>query len=882
MNDGVTFDNRPAPFWFLNHKLQKEEIERQIKLMKKSGLSGFFIHSRAGLKTPYGSDEWFNITKYIVEEAEKEGLKVWLYDEDPFPSGIAGGRVIFDHPEFAARSIAIKKILPDENGRMKASLGGGKLLSAYALQLDEDGNIRQKLDITTNVGIIRPMYLKSPWNSSYYVGIKDKKEFPHFRAETFYPELHIDVVLKGSGWVIYTAVAEIVLTDSKFGVLPDNLNKECVRAFIEYTHEMYRNALEDKFGNSVPGIFTDEPAAGGNLPWTGVLEEEFRKEKGYDLKENYFHLADTFGDESRKIRQDYWSVINMLYNRNFYSQIASWCCENKLMFTGHVIFEEDPIGQVITGGNAYGYQKYFDIPGFDIIAHNTGDREFPSLLFGAKLIASAAHQQGKRQILGECLGCNAFNFGPEGMIRFANWLFALGITWLIPHGFYYSIDGDRKYDAGKSFFFQDLYFDKFIEFSEYTGRLGQKLAGADHVSNTCLLYPVTSFWRLIPAETGVAEKLRDQLYYTVRTLFEEHVEFDIIDDMTLFSSDISEGNVLCGAESYHSVIVPDCTYLSEDIMMGLKTMENKGVKVIVCEAEGKMDINTLKSICAVITEVTGSDMDSDHKNLIIYRKRTCNEHLMFAFNNSKEPGKFSVEHMNGYICYMYDAARDVYYSRKPEKNKISISLNGYGAACLVFTTREIDEAESYTMPLTSDPVVPEYESKPLWNYIPPIDYLCAIKDWNISVKDGFGEIHEADSNFCLIRDIAGTELDYLKQRSKRPIFDGAKEIASRYPMEVIYNAKFELLKDNFRESCLLLMENDTLQGDCKIYINGVELLRSEFTRKTIYDYFNLVADIGGSVKLGENQICIKWNSAGEFDGLKSALYIIDQANYINK
>ena len=73
------FDYRLAPLWFLNHKLEKEEIKRQIELMKDCGISGFFMHPRAGLLTPYGSDEWFEIIKYIVEQAEIAGLKTWLY-----------------------------------------------------------------------------------------------------------------------------------------------------------------------------------------------------------------------------------------------------------------------------------------------------------------------------------------------------------------------------------------------------------------------------------------------------------------------------------------------------------------------------------------------------------------------------------------------------------------------------------------------------------------------------------------------------------------------------------------------------------------------------------------------------------------------------------
>ena len=60
----------PTPFWFLNHRLEANELRRQLELMKKCGVSGFFIHPRAGLLTPYGSKEWFKMVSLIVEEAD--------------------------------------------------------------------------------------------------------------------------------------------------------------------------------------------------------------------------------------------------------------------------------------------------------------------------------------------------------------------------------------------------------------------------------------------------------------------------------------------------------------------------------------------------------------------------------------------------------------------------------------------------------------------------------------------------------------------------------------------------------------------------------------------------------------------------------------------
>ena len=61
------------------------------------GFGGFFLHARSGLKTPYFSDEWFDCIRACSEKAKELGLKPWLYDENGWPSGAAGGKLLSDY-----------------------------------------------------------------------------------------------------------------------------------------------------------------------------------------------------------------------------------------------------------------------------------------------------------------------------------------------------------------------------------------------------------------------------------------------------------------------------------------------------------------------------------------------------------------------------------------------------------------------------------------------------------------------------------------------------------------------------------------------------------------------------------------------------------------
>lgn len=66
--------NTINPFWSWNDKLRKEELIKQIELMKKSGIEGFFMHARGGLKTEYMGDDWFDCIKACMDKANELGM----------------------------------------------------------------------------------------------------------------------------------------------------------------------------------------------------------------------------------------------------------------------------------------------------------------------------------------------------------------------------------------------------------------------------------------------------------------------------------------------------------------------------------------------------------------------------------------------------------------------------------------------------------------------------------------------------------------------------------------------------------------------------------------------------------------------------------------
>ena len=85
-----------VPFWSWNDVLDEKELCKQIEWMKSQGVGGFFMHARGGLKTEYLGEKWFSCIKACGEKAKELGMEAYAYDENGWPSGFVGGKLLED------------------------------------------------------------------------------------------------------------------------------------------------------------------------------------------------------------------------------------------------------------------------------------------------------------------------------------------------------------------------------------------------------------------------------------------------------------------------------------------------------------------------------------------------------------------------------------------------------------------------------------------------------------------------------------------------------------------------------------------------------------------------------------------------------------------
>ena len=106
-----------APLFVWNKVVTPERIDEAMADLKDKGFGGVFVHPRPGMVTQYLDDNWFSLFRHTMEKGRELDMNVWIYDENSYPSGFAGGHVNEAMPESYDEGVALKYlragVLPD-------------------------------------------------------------------------------------------------------------------------------------------------------------------------------------------------------------------------------------------------------------------------------------------------------------------------------------------------------------------------------------------------------------------------------------------------------------------------------------------------------------------------------------------------------------------------------------------------------------------------------------------------------------------------------------------------------------------------------------------------------------------------------------------------
>jgi hypothetical protein len=568
-----------AYFWVLNDRCEWAHLEAQLQAFAAlPDLTALCIHPRAGLLLPYGGAEWFDLVRRICLRAAELGIRIWLYDEDPYTSGHAGGRILAERPDLIARGLQLSTYDPCAQG--------DKTLFGFPLgNLIWCGLVNEKtgeaVDLTERVGVVRRRWeIHDAWDSRFFY--PDTPLYTHANVSTHDPEFALTVPTIPAGMKLVAVVArEALFKDcGPWGHVIDTLNPEAARLFLESTHEPYRRSVGGMFGKEIEALFTDEPKMFDLTPWTPGLLEDFQREQGYDIRPRLHYLfANHPSNLAWQTRLEYRAYTARRFVDAWVRPVARWCRKNGLKFVGHVSPEDDPVEQGMLLGNLLPIMKEFDLCGIDLIIPAVGDQRHPLLNVGVVCAVSVAQQQGKAGVLSETgHGCDDMQV--DEVRRILLWQAMMGVTTTVLHCAFESTRGPRDLER-PDFGPNGPLWEKMPELHREIAAIQEHIHGARQIAPVAILWPIRTYnaekfsW---PEDTT---GLRRELIDLLAGCLDRQVGVHVIDEADLIGLRVTGGWATMGWSRYTHILIPSCTILHERTVKKLRALARAGIRVVL-------------------------------------------------------------------------------------------------------------------------------------------------------------------------------------------------------------------------------------------------------------------------------------------------------------
>ncbi len=534
----------PVYIWVWNDVCTREIIDTQLSEMQNLGIRAFYILPEpkefrpdsmpTNLTPDYLSKEYFELCAYAFDKAKELGMLCWIYDEGGWPSGSACGRVIKGRPEYARQSLeAYEHVFPSGETYKKTA---DNVVAAF---IDD-----------------------------------------------------ADVISEGFVFEKDTVVTEYV-NEKGSGNYPDLLNRDATEYFIEITHKKY------PLGSNVTAVFTDEPKAPTDA-FNDELAEKYEAIYGESILPHLPLILERVKvtEENVHILHRWYDICSRAFCENFLLPCRKWANENGIAFTGHLDKDHDPLG-CINGGNNFNLMRAlrcFDIPGIDVIWRqlypenkiiekddmNGYNGFFP------RYASSAAAQNGTNLAMCEILGVAGAAVSYDIMRYTVGYLAVRGIN--IFNLFNFSLGRKDAYLAQELPIYTENqpYYKHLDLFNRYMERLSYISSLGERVCNTALYYPVSDIQGRLNAET--VAKSFDTLG---RTLEENTVDFDIVDDDVIQSAENKDGCFRIGMAEYRHIIIPENAFIPQEIQTALNEFVRSGGKIShgIANAEPVIRVN---------------------------------------------------------------------------------------------------------------------------------------------------------------------------------------------------------------------------------------------------------------------------------------------------
>lgn len=575
-----TSEYRGTPFWSWNSDLNEQELADQINIFNEMGFGGFHIHSRIGLNTRYLGPRFMEMVKHCNTVGKELGMLTWLYDEDKWPSGFAGGFVT-ENEDYRIRYL---------------------LFSPF---VHEDGPLCRNLPQASRVN----MDGQSTYLCSYEVELQEGNLLSYSRATK-----EQSPKKGGMLWHAYRVVSGPTswFNDQSY---VDTLNPRAIRKFTEVTHDVYAQTLGEEFGKSVPAMFTDEPqyfrfqnlAKGDGLqevglPYTDDLDDDYQQKYGESV---FDKLPEIFWGSISAVRHHYFEVLTERFANAYCKTIDDWCTQHGILSTGHLMGESSLELQSRLCGEAMRSYRSFKLPGIDMLADR---REYIT----AKQAQSACHQYGYGGVLSELYGVTNWDFDLRGHKLQGDWQAALGVTVRVHHLSWATMAGESKRDYPSPIDQHATWYREYHELEDYFSRVNVAMTTGRPVVRIGVLHSIESYWMTFGPDDQSAElrkRLENQFESLTSWLLFGQLDFDFVAESLLPSlyQGTEAGKVRVGQSTYDVLLVPGMLTMRQSTLDILNLCKKAGVQVLFLgsapqyiDAQKSDEVQVFASQCTTI------------------------------------------------------------------------------------------------------------------------------------------------------------------------------------------------------------------------------------------------------------------------------------------
>ena len=513
-------------------------------------------------------EEW-EVFAFVADECERLGLRLWIYDEDGYPSGAAGGLTIAENPDFEATAVVMVKETIGAGERKVIDLPRGHqhFLFSAIYPCDGEGKL-----IPDETGKYVPVYTADCRYATNAVTLENPTAAPAvvlcFVRKRLYEGTHsVHNVFQCRRYI-------------------DVTNRDAVAAFLRNTYDLYKKNVPTHMnagaGRIIPkigqieAVFTDEPSLMGcyinkglyprtikdpyddEMPLYPVLtygrdvENAYASRYGRNLMPDLVHifLGDT--EVSKAVRNDYYTLLSDLYEESFFSQISDWCARNEISFSGHLLLEDDIRFHTVFEGNFFSLLRHMHFPGIDML------QSIPSMLchsdyaFTPKLVSSVARAYNRPHVMSEVSAhAQGGKVTHDQMYASLCAQYALGVDIFT---YYY---GERFMDP-----------ETYTRYNHALGRIDAIMAGRT-VADALLYYPIETFrmhHRPSDAQYGsyteAENNCKKGLMAIQNTLLDNQIDFDYTDFDILSRMTVCEDGTLLSphGDRYAALILPPMEY----------------------------------------------------------------------------------------------------------------------------------------------------------------------------------------------------------------------------------------------------------------------------------------------------------------------------------